>query len=261
MQKKFKAFTLVELIVSMLIFGIIMAAIMNLFSPINDVYTNTSVLANQRAAEQGIASYIIENTRYAQSIGIYQKQDNANEAMEKFLDKNPTDIYGTTLTEADLEVICIENTNEYTLNNGTSVTYKGRIVRKMAGSSTCGESQPFKYDGTGSSYIAMGEAYYGPADYYIRIENFTSSGFSVVVDSDYFYGIANKNKKFERKGTNKSGTYADYTNYTQASVVFANTSVAGANGAVKVVDNSQADSTVGTRTNMTHNTYIVYSLK
>lgn len=199
MQKKFKAFTLVELIVSMLIFGIIMAAIMNLFSPINDVYTNTSVLANQRAAEQGIASYIIENTRYAQSIGIYQKQANANEAMEKFLDKNPTDIYGTTLTEADLEVICIENTNEYTLNNGTSVTYKGRIVRKMAGSSTCGESQPFKYDGTGSSYIAMGEAYYGPADYYIRIENFTSSGFSVVVDSDYFYGIANKNKKFERK--------------------------------------------------------------
>ena len=182
MQKKFKAFTLVELIVSMLIFGIIMAAIMNLFSPINDVYTNTSVLANQRAAEQGIASYIIENTRYAQSIGIYQKQANANEAMEKFLDKNPTDIYGTTLTEADLEVICIENTNEYTLNNGTSVTYKGRIVRKMAGSSTCGESQPFKYDGTGSSYIAMGEAYYGPADYYIRIENFTSSGFSVVYE-------------------------------------------------------------------------------
>ncbi|MFR7723811.1 MAG: prepilin-type N-terminal cleavage/methylation domain-containing protein, partial [Clostridia bacterium] len=37
MKKKFKAFTLIELIVTMLIMGIIMAGIMRMFQPINDV--------------------------------------------------------------------------------------------------------------------------------------------------------------------------------------------------------------------------------
>ncbi len=253
MKKKLKAFTLVEMIVVIAILGIIMSAIVKMFEPIGNVYTNSSVLSAQRAAEQGIASYIIENTRYAQSIGVYQKQSSADDAMNKFLANNPTDLQGNPLTKNDLEVICIINNHGYTLNNGSSLTYTGRLVRKISGQPSCGESQPFNYDGSGSSYMAMGEAYYGSADYYIRIENFTSSGFDVVVDSDYYYSSATKAKKFERADND--------SNYTKASVVLANTSVPAQTGVVKIVDNSQADSTVGSRTNMTFNTYIVYSLK
>ena len=35
--------------------------------------------------------------------------------------------------------------------------------------------------------MAMGDAYYGTADYYIRISNFTDKGFDITVDSDYYY--------------------------------------------------------------------------
>jgi len=252
MRKKLKAFTLIELIVTMLIMGIIMTGIMRMFDPINSVYTSTSVMSKQRDTEQGIANYIIENTRYAQSIGVYQKQSSAAEAMTAFLANHPTDLQGNPLDENDLDVICIINNKGYTLNNGTSTTYKGRLIRKISGQSACGETQPFAYDGTGSSYMAMGEAYYGPADYYIRIENFTSSGFDVVVDSDYYYNIGSKNKKFERAN--------NASNYTKATVVLANPTVPGTTNVVKVVDNnsSHIDESVGIRTNMTNNTYIVF---
>lgn len=255
MKKKFKAFTLVELIVVIAILGIIMAGIVSMFEPINSVYSNTSVLSAQRAAEQGITSYIIENTRYAQSIGIYQKQADADEAMTKFLANNPTDLQGNALTKADLEVICINNTNSYTLKGSASQTYSGRLIRKVSGKTACGETQPFQYDGTGNSYMAMGEDYYGPADYYIRIDNFTSAGFDVIVDSDYYYNKASKNKKFDRKDTS--------SNYTKASVVLANTAVPGDTGVVKIVDTSQyVGAAIGSRTDTSNkNTYIVYSLK
>ncbi len=252
MKKKLKAFTLVELIIVMLIFTIIMGAIVRMFEPISSVYSNSSVQASQRSAEQGIATYITENIRNCQSIGVYQKQASADAAMTAFLANNPTDLAGNPLTKNDLEVICINNTGTYTVD-GTPAstgqkTFKGRILRKKVGQSNFTESQPFNYTGAGSAYMAMGDAYYGPADYYIRIENFSSAGLEVVIDSDYYYN-AGKTKMLNRAD--------NYDNYTRAAVVFNNTNISS-DSVARVVDDTQIDATVGTRMNQTKNTYIVF---
>lgn len=254
MKKSFKAFTLIELIVVMAIFGIIMAGIMQMFQPINEVYASTSVVSSQRAAEQGIATYIAENVRYANHIGVYQKQSSADAAMTAFLANGPTKVDGVTpLTKADLDVICINNTGNYHVSNSTAgQTFKGRLIRKNKGSPTgWNASQPFNYSGSGPSYMAMGEAYYGPADYYIRIDNFNSAGFDIIVDSDYYY-TQSKTKMFKRADND--------SNYTKTTVVLANTGTY-AQGFTSVVDNSDTDPTVGTRTNQTHDTYIVYYIE
>lgn len=253
MKNKLKAFTLIELIVTMAIFGIIMTAIIQMMQPINDVYSSTSVLSAQRAAEDGIAAYIAENVRYAHHIGIYQDKTSESAAVSAFLSKNPTKLDGTTaLTAADLDVICINNTTSYhaTSDLSAGTTFKGRLIRMNKGTTNWNESQPFTYDGT-RSYMAMGDAYYGPADYYIRIVNFNSSGFDIVVDSDYYYN-RNGTKLFKREGSD-----SDYDNYTKISVILANTgtTISGFN---HIVDASGVDETVGTRTGPSKNTYIVY---
>ena len=43
MKKKFKAFTLIELIIVMAIFGILMAGLMNFFSPIRETYVDSTL--------------------------------------------------------------------------------------------------------------------------------------------------------------------------------------------------------------------------
>ena len=247
MKKKFKAFTLIELIVTMLIMGIIMAGIMRMFQPINDVYSNTSVLSNQEASELGIANYIAGNVKYAQSIGIYEDQASPEAAVTTFLANN---------------VICIVNNTAYKAGGAGSSggDFYGRIVRRLPGKTACSLNQAnFDYTATtGNSYMAMGDAYYGTADYYIRISNFTDKGFDITVDSDYYYSKQKKaNDFFQRKNAT--------SNYTKLSVYLANPTIpatASTTGVKRVVDNTHLDANAGTRSNVgttaAKNTYIVY---
>lgn len=262
MKKKFKAFTLIELIVTMLIMGIIMAGIMRMFQPINDVYSNTSVLSNQEASELGIANYIAGNVKYAQSIGIYEDQASPEAAVTTFLANNPTDLVGNALTAADVDVICIVNNTAYKAGGAGSSggDFYGRIVRRLPGKTNCNLNQAnFDYTATtGNSYMAMGDAYYGTADYYIRISNFTDKGFDITIDSDYYYSKQKKaNDFFQRKNAT--------SNYTKLSVYLANPTIpatASTTGVKRVVDNTHLDANAGTRSNVgttaAKNTYIVY---
>ena len=269
MKKKFKAFTLIELIVTMLIMGIIMAGIMRMFQPINDVYSNTSVLSHQEATERGIANYIAGNVKYAQSIGIYQDQASPEAAVTEFLSNHPTKLSDEDgdgvidqLKEEDVDVICIVNNTAYKAGGAGSSggDFYGRIVRRLPGKTACSLNQAnFDYTATtGNSYMAMGDAYYGTADYYIRISNFTDKGFDITVDSDYYYSKQKKaNDFFQRKNAT--------SNYTKLSVYLANPTIpatASTTGVKRVVDNTHLDANAGTRSNVgttaAKNTYIVY---
>ena len=73
MKTKLKAFTLVELIVVIAIFGILMAGLMNFFRPIRGTYVDSTLYEQQRTVHNGILEYLCENTRYAEKIRIYDE--------------------------------------------------------------------------------------------------------------------------------------------------------------------------------------------
>lgn len=272
MKKKIKAFTLIELIVTMLIMGIIMAGIMRMFQPINDVYSNTSVLSHQEATELGIANYIAGNVKYAQSIGIYQDLSSPEAAVTEFLSNHPTklsDVDGDgvidQLEEADVDVICIVNNTGYKADGSSGGDFYGRIVRRLPGKTNCNLNQAnFDYTATtGDSYMAMGEAYYGTADYYIRISNVSDTGFDITVDSDYYYSKQKKaNDFFQRKNAT--------SNYTKLSVYLANPTIpatASTAGVTRGVYTDIPENTMsvagqrtdpGVHTSTAKNIYIVY---
>lgn len=281
MKKKFKAFTLIELIVTMLIMGIIMAGIMRMFQPINDVYSNTSVLSHQEATELGIANYIAGNVKYAQSIGIYQDQASPEAAVTEFLSNHPTklsDVDGDgvidQLKEEDVDVICIVNNIGYKAGGTGGGDFYGRIVRKIPSDfsstpnrlvKTCHLNQSdFDYTGsTGDSYMAMGESYYGTADYYIRISNVSDTGFDITVDSDYYYSKQKKaNDFFQRKNAT--------SNYTKLSVYLANPTIPATASTAGVTRGVYTDipantmsvagqrTDTGVHTSTAKNIYIVY---
>ena len=113
-MKRFKAFTLVELIVAMAIFGIIMVGIMNLAQPITNSSATAKVLNNQKNVEEATVSYIGESLRYATNLLIIEEGaevgigtsskvtvTNANEAVQAFLNMGPVDAFGDTLLQED----------------------------------------------------------------------------------------------------------------------------------------------------------------
>ena len=71
MNKKFKGFTLIELIAVMAILVILMAAIMNMFKPIRETYVDATLYESQRTAQNGVVQYIAESVRYSHSLGLY----------------------------------------------------------------------------------------------------------------------------------------------------------------------------------------------
>ena len=225
MVKKLKAFTLIELIVAMAILGILMVGIVRMMDPIQTMFTTSTAASQSETVERSIASYIVENVRYATNLGIYKNATSASDAMNKFLALNPQKRDGTAFTKDELKVICVNNATDFSTTGKAPVagekTFRGRLIAKVDGQSNFKEAQPIDYTGSDGSYMVFGDAYYGTGDYYIRLENITSSGFDVVVESDYYYTKA-KNKMHRR--VNASNTN-NYSNYTVMSVALPNASV------------------------------------
>ncbi len=72
-MRKLKGFTLLELIIVMAILTILMAAIMQMFKPIRETYVDATLYESQRAAQNGIITYIGESVRYSTDLAIYPK--------------------------------------------------------------------------------------------------------------------------------------------------------------------------------------------
>ena len=172
MKAKFKAFTLVELIIVMAILTILMAAIINMFKPIRATYVDSTLYEARRTTQNGIIQYIGESVRYATDMGIYNSS-NISDAVEEFANvycrSNPSADKDDVMKAA--EVIIIDNTatiasGEVRLSNYqfNGNYYMGRVLRrKNVGSSTLSENL-----GTGCR-LALGPAYYGASSYAIRI--------------------------------------------------------------------------------------------
>ena len=93
MKKKLKAFTLIELIVAIAVFGILMAGIVRMIEPLSSTASSSAVLNNQRNVENAIVTYLGENLRYASNLAII-KGGTPDNAVQKFIDLAPSDYSG-----------------------------------------------------------------------------------------------------------------------------------------------------------------------
>lgn len=190
MKKKFKAFTLVELIVAIAVFGILMTGVIKMIEPLSSTTTNAAVLNNQRNVENAIVTYIGENIRYASNLAIIQG-GTAEEAVQMFINMKPSDCTGMQIDYSDssnknkIRVIAFDCKNDYTYKNNK---FRGRIISSTEGRSG---SLDFSYsnlssDGSKNQYLVFGDEYYAQGNYYLdaRICN---GALCLTVDSDYHY--------------------------------------------------------------------------
>ncbi|MGN0587262.1 MAG: type II secretion system protein [Oscillospiraceae bacterium] len=205
-MKRFKGFTLVELIIVMAILTILMAAIMNMMKPIRSTYIDSTLYESQRNTQTGMSQYLAESTRYAAAFGIYSKGESASytfgtstvnrsvtdvaSAAKYFLDdasgltaanlisdpsKKAAAITAANTLRSDLEqhlqIITInEVDNKFTYNNKA---YYGRLLRRKG---TAAVTSNAEVPGTSECRIALGEAYYGESDYSIKVNFDATAG-------------------------------------------------------------------------------------
>lgn len=197
-MKKFKGFTLVELIIVMAVMSILMVGIMQMMSPIRDTYVDSTYYEAQRNTQNGIATYIGESLRYATNVGIYTEGVTGgvislSDALTNF------ETMSEVTDRSKYNIIVIDNKTAYNFNN--AVCY-GRILRSKSVTATgC------------TTRLALGEAYYGKYTYSINLvpdssDGTTMQGLKVTVSS-LLPSSLNKAKK---NGVNSTDLISD-TNY------------------------------------------------
>lgn len=210
MKKKLKAFTLIELIVAIAVFGILMAGIVKMIEPLSETAASSSVLNNQRNVENAIVSYLGENLRYASNLAII-KGGTPDNAVQKFIDLAPSDYSGkqidyTVSSNKDkIRVIAFDGSNAYTYKNND---FNGRLISTIEGKTGAlnfGYSN-LSSDGTKNQYLVFGDEYYAQGDYYLDAR-ICSGTLCLTVDSDYYYN-PNKSARFSSTASAPTkGTY------------------------------------------------------
>ncbi|MGN0603965.1 MAG: prepilin-type N-terminal cleavage/methylation domain-containing protein [Oscillospiraceae bacterium] len=183
-MKKFKGFTLLELIIVMAVMSILMVGIMQMMKPIRTTFVDSVYYESQRNTQNGMITYLCDKLRYANNVGIYTSGSVGN-AITDFKDNVVDDTkYDTDL----IHVITIDNSRDYTYNGATG--FHGRIVvnkPKATGYSIADADNP----SSASARVALSEAYYGDCSYCISIDptvtgtspNYKLESFDVTVTS------------------------------------------------------------------------------
>jgi len=164
MKKTLKAFTLVEMIIVVAIFGILMAGLMNFYSPIKQTYADSTMYEKMRTSQNGILEYLCESTRYADNIkgeamltmydeggvvvfddGTTKAVTSAKDSVDAFLKEHSIDMTtdkGKELADR-IHVIVINRKDNYTSageskstaqgfgSGNENITYKGRIITNI----------------------------------------------------------------------------------------------------------------------------------
>lgn len=220
-MKKLKAFTLIELIVVIAIFGIIMGGIMQMFAPIQESATNAQVVNNQQSVENSMVDYIGSRLRYSTNLLIVQQGaqvgtvtvTDPEKAIDALFAFGPVNSKGRLLNnDANrycVNVICFDGKNAYSFGNKD---YTGRIISSLEtrDSSSPARSSALNFsntrqDGSVPQYIVFGNDYYGTSNCYLKIR-LSGDNLKLTATSDYYY---NKSKrKFFDDSTNPTvGTY------------------------------------------------------
>ncbi len=251
-MKKLKGFTLVELLVAIAIFGILMTGVVQLMSPITEISTSAKIANNQQMVENAICNYIGENLRYTSNLLIVEEGvqitpaggatitvDSAEDAIDAFYAMQPVDEEGNVLApnsdqnEDRTSVICFDYDNDQFRYHGR--TYRGRLLTSV--DTRYAESNPnldfshnggnmsnLKQDGTTNQYIAFGNDYYGPGDFYLTKVGLNASDHTLELEcaSDYYFTNAakgNSNKKSSSDNNPITGTY-ELRNYGKGTYMF-----------------------------------------
>ncbi|MBP0957231.1 MAG: type II secretion system protein, partial [Oscillospiraceae bacterium] len=215
MKKKLKAFTLVELIVAIAVFGILMAGIVKMVEPLSSTASNAAVLNNQRNVENAIVTYIGENLRYASNLAIIEG-GTPDQAVSKFISLGPADSKGMEIDYVNVANGAQDNKNKIRViafDRSTGYTYKnnqfyGRVISTTENrSGTLNFSYGgLKSDGSSNQYLVFGDEYYAQGDYNLDAR-ICDNSLSLTLYSDYYY-TPNKAGKFSSSSaTPTKGSY------------------------------------------------------
>lgn len=232
-MKKFKGFTLIELIIVMAIMTILMAGLMQMMKPIRATYVDSTYYEAQRNTQSGMIQYITESVRYATNLGVYNEQSSSIGDMDDAIDQFKAST-GVT-DESKINIITIDNTKAYTYNNKSNLY--GRLVRS-------------KDVSAGTSRVALGDAYYGGYTYSINV-TVQTSGIKVTVSSLLPNSL---------HSTKKNGTTVNTSNVDSFKCVSTDGQVVCKNLGAPI--NGVFDTTyAGTSTTASgQNTYIIFTL-
>jgi prepilin-type N-terminal cleavage/methylation domain-containing protein len=135
--KKFKGFTLVELIVVMAIFGIIMFAVIQLISPVSRQFSSTAEYEQARSSIDNVSRYINGTLRYANRVSINYCSDvyteDIDSAVAKFAQPyfyaNGDGYYDKDKSKEDIYVLMFDNSNKFgdTYNQNDVITNRNPI--------------------------------------------------------------------------------------------------------------------------------------
>ncbi|MDE6593653.1 MAG: prepilin-type N-terminal cleavage/methylation domain-containing protein [Oscillospiraceae bacterium] len=200
-MKKLKAFTLIELIIVIAIFGIIMTGIVQMIAPISTAATSAKVLNNQQTVENAISSYLGENLRYANNLLIVEQDceigsttvNNAEDAIDALFEYAPVNSAGKVFkndaaNKKKVNVIAFDGVTDYDYMDSTAIQCKGRLISSLQDRSGSLDFTDLASNGSKDQYMVFGNSFYGPADYYLNVSiDKTSHVLDLRVTSNYHY--------------------------------------------------------------------------
>jgi prepilin-type N-terminal cleavage/methylation domain-containing protein len=92
---KLKGFTLVELIVVIAVFGLLLAAALNLLQPVSNVFRSTATYSSGSAMIDNVSKYVEDNLRYSNRLWIFDSVSAVDEGV--FVDKYTKELEGQFL--------------------------------------------------------------------------------------------------------------------------------------------------------------------
>ena len=211
-MKKFKAFTLIELIVAMAVIGVLMTGIVRMVEPMSSTATNSAVLNNQRNVENAICTYIGENLRYASNLAIV-KGGSPDNAINKFIAMGPADKWGKQIeytgtagaaNRKKIRLIAFDcKTDQIYLNN----TFNGRIIASVEGEGgNVTNLSNMASDGSKPLYMALGKDYYAQGNYFLDAR-ICDNRLCLSVDSDFYYTPSTASKFSSTSSAPTRGSY------------------------------------------------------
>ncbi|MDR1674291.1 MAG: InlB B-repeat-containing protein, partial [Oscillospiraceae bacterium] len=146
-SRRLKGFTLIEMVIVVLIFGIIFAGVLALVEPITNQYRNTAKYEDARSNIDNVRFYLEEYLRFADRMHIYtgvEKMTDLDDLMEHFNDENnPLDFH--IPEKSDTEEIDVADEN----GNITKVTVPGKTAIENI------NNDPLLVNGGGAGSIPM----------------------------------------------------------------------------------------------------------